>query len=85
MLEITNSTGDILSFDGRVVELFGKSEDSKRVHARLVKNVEIKEGRKGDLEIRIQGHVAYFVLIKIDPSQRGAVEAFVAQVNSARG
>lgn len=82
MVEVVNSNGLILSFDGRVIEKFDNS--NQRVHVKHVKSVEVKEGRKGDLEIRVPALYTLLTLMKIDPDQRGAVDEFVAQVNAAR-
>lgn len=83
MIEVTNSVGAILAFDGRVIEDFNL-QSSKRIHINHVKSIEVKEGRKGDLWINVRTPWQQIDLTKIDPSQQGVVDEFVAQVNAAR-
>ena len=83
MIELTNSAGYILSFDGRVIENFYNA-GNMRMHISHVQNVEVEENKKGQLWIKIKGHNQVCNLMDIDPENRGLVEEFVSQINSAR-
>jgi hypothetical protein len=85
MIEVMNSVGSILSFDGRVIEEFSNlGSGSSRVHIHQVEGIEVKERRKG-LEIFWKTRYKPFTLTGLDPSARAAVDQFVAQVKAARG
>lgn len=81
IIEITNTNGSIISFDGRVIELF-ISQASDRFHVKQLKSIRVKERRSGKMEI--QG-VAFtsLVFVNIDPSQKAEVDNFISQVQSA--
>lgn len=83
MIEIANSVGWIISFDGRIIENFSTG-DNVRMHINNVKKIEIKEERGGYLGIMVTGRWGGgFNLPKIDPSHRSAIEDLVTQVNAA--
>ena len=84
MIEVTNSLGHILAFDGRVFELFNGGSGITRVHINQMESIEVKENNKGVLQILGQTKVGIFVFVNIEPSQRGAVDDLVAQFNAAR-
>jgi hypothetical protein len=81
MIEITNSVGFTVSFDGRVIEAFGTT--CTRMHINNVKSVELKEGRKGELGIFVTGRWSGgFSVPGFDPSDRSTIEDLVAQINT---
>jgi hypothetical protein len=84
MIEVMNSVGAILSFDGRVIEQFPLSGSPQRVHIHQLEAIEVKERRKG-LELSWKTRTMPFTMANIDPSARAAVDQFVAQVKAARG
>jgi hypothetical protein len=84
MIEVMNSVGAILSFDGRVIEQFQLSGSPQRVHIHQLEAIEVKERRKG-LEISWKTRTMPFTMANIDPGARAAVDQFVAQVKAARG
>jgi hypothetical protein len=81
MIEVTNSIGQILAFDGRVLELFGMD---KRIHIRQLTSIEAEENKKGVLQITGSSRIGFFAFVGIDPSQRANVGEFIRQVNAAR-
>ncbi|MBR33433.1 MAG: hypothetical protein CMN77_19195 [Spirochaetaceae bacterium] len=82
MVEVTNSVGFILSFDGRIIENFHNG-GSDRFHINQVNEVEVEENKKGEMWIKVKAKNRISNLTDIDPSKRGLVEEFVSQVNAA--
>ena len=82
MVEVTNSVGFILSFDGRIIENFHNG-GSDRFHINQVNEVEVEENKKGEMWIKVKAKNRISNLTDIDPSKRGLVEEFVPQVNAA--
>ncbi len=81
MIEISNSVGWTVMFDGRIIEKFDSS--NMRMHINNVKKIEVTEGRKG-LGIIVTGRWGGgFNMTQIDANNRSAVDEFVAQVNAA--
>lgn len=81
MIEITNSVGWVISFDGRVLETF--STDNTRMHINGIKAIEIRQGKKGDLWVMVAGRWSGgFSFNGIDPGKRSEVDELVAQVNA---
>jgi len=82
MIELINEVGFVLSFDGRVLEMF--SSTGTRIHVRHVKRVKLKE-RKGKYELSVESLVGQLVMMmKIDPSQRPVIDQLLAALNAAR-
>ena len=82
MIEVTNINGSIISFDGRIIEVF-LNKDSRRFHVKQIISIDIKQSRRGYLEIHGRVKLTFFMLHKIDPDQKEVVEEFVAQVKAA--
>jgi len=81
MIEISNSYESLISFDGRVIEVFERQE-SKRFHIKQIKSIEYKEKRNGDFEISGKTTSTFFMLQNIDSEQKAQVDDFINQVNS---
>ena len=82
MVEVTNSVGFILAFDGRIIENFHNG-GSDRFHINQVKAIEVEENKKGEMWIKVHAKNRISNLTDIDPSNRGLVDEFVSQVNAA--
>ena len=82
MIEIANSVGWTVSFDGRILETF--STNNTRMHINNVKKIEVKEERNNFIGIMVTGRWGGgFLMSKFDPGTRSAVDDLVAQVNAA--
>ncbi len=82
MIELTNATGSIVSFDGRVLELLGR--DCTRMHIRQVKKVEVKE-KKGNYSLQVMSHLgAMMMVVKIDQTQKPHLDQLLGALNAAR-
>jgi hypothetical protein len=80
MIEITNAQGSIITFDGRVIEVF-QGRESQRFHGTQIKKIEMIERKNG---IEISGRTANtpFIFMSIDPGQKAVVDEFIAQVRT---
>jgi hypothetical protein len=80
MIEIKNAQGWIITFDGRVIEIF-QGRESQRFHGTHIKKIEMVE-RKNSIEISGMTVNVPFMFMSIDPSQKAVVEEFIAQVKT---
>ncbi|MCB1169932.1 MAG: hypothetical protein KDK25_06335 [Leptospiraceae bacterium] len=83
MMEITNSQGYILAFDGRIIEIFTRSENM-RIHIDHVESVEVDENKKGLLWIKVKTRHKIGNLPEIAAEKRPEVDEFVSMVNKAK-
>ncbi|MCB9195312.1 MAG: hypothetical protein H6598_03725 [Flavobacteriales bacterium] len=81
MIEIKNTLGSIIAFDGRIIELF-ITQSSERYHVKQLRRIELIEKKKG-LQIMGTTNSAAFFIAKIDPKFRDEVNKFIAQVEKA--
>ena len=83
MIEITNAQGYILAFNGRIIEIFTRSENM-RMHIDHVESVDLDENKKGFLWIKVKTRHKIGNLPEIAADKRPAVDEFVAMVNKAK-
>ncbi len=83
MIEITNSEGYILAFDGRIIEIFTRS-DNMRIHINHVEAAEVDENKKGLLWIKIKTRHKVANLPDIHGEKRTAVNELISRINEAR-
>lgn len=83
MVEISNASGSILAFDGRVLESFHRSAN-QRLHIRHITSIEVKEGRKGELQLNVRTEFTMLAFMNIPPDQRSKLDELVAEVEAAR-
>ena len=83
MIEITNSEGYILAFDGRIIEIFTRS-DNTRIHINHVEAAEVDENKKGLLWIKIKTRHKVANLPDIHGEKRTAVNELISRINEAR-
>ena len=87
MIEVMNSIGNVLSFDGRVIEIFECSGQLKstRMHIQHLEAIGVHVRRKG-LEIRCTSvFKQQMQIVHVDPSAQATVDELVAQVKAVRG
>ena len=80
MVEVVTAGKNILSFDGRVLEEFGTG--AKRVHVRHMKDVNIKEKRKGRCILQV-GAVFTPMSIIFEENERALIDQLVSELNAA--
>jgi hypothetical protein len=83
MLHAETDNG-ILTFDGTVVEYFGRNGSNDRYHARYIAKIALQTDRKGRAQIQIQmeltgGRVTSYV----KPEHMGRAEELVSAVQNA--
>lgn len=81
MIELKNTLGSIIAFDGRVIELF-ITQSSERYHVKHLRRIELKEKKKGLTIMGTTDSTAFFIA-KIDPKHRDAVDKLIAEVEKA--
>ncbi len=74
----------VLTFDGRVLEVFNGSDGSVRVHVARMR-LKVSEGRKGRLvvEVTAERRNTPRAVFDVDAEERAAFEPFIAQVRAA--
>jgi hypothetical protein len=76
----------IVSFDGRVLELFGQGDASRRIHVATIERIEASEGRftGSILHIKVRGESDTYFSLEADDAQRREFEALLAKVQATR-
>lgn len=74
-----------LTFDGAVVESFGKTDTANgRIHVGVVSRVEVGESRRGAYLLFHTIWGGGRILVPFPPEQRQSAEWFAAEVDKAR-
>lgn len=79
--EVRLADGAMIAFDGRVLEVFGQGNESRRIH---VATIERFEASGSMLEIKVRGESDTFFGIEVDEAQRGALDALLSRVRASR-
>ena len=77
MSEEVRIGGTIVAFDGRVLELFGQGNQSRRIHVDTIEKVDLSGSL---LQIKVRGESDTFFELEGDESERAAVEALLGKL-----
>jgi hypothetical protein len=75
----------VLQFDGRVLELFSPSWESKshRYHVATISSIEILTDKKGAVSLKVQGTSGYADQVPISPAALADTHRLLGEVKQA--